>query len=138
MRATCPKCGTRRIRTSKKIGFKEKFTSLFGFFHMRCKICKTRFGTSMWEGQTWKYARCPKCLRFELSTWSEQYYNPPTLIVFLLRMGATPYRCDTCRCNFASFRACKERLPARGTPNERATPVTATDSDLSTANVHQD
>jgi len=76
-------------------------------------MCKTRFGTSMWEGQTWKYARCPKCLRFELSTWSEQYYNPPTSTVFLLRMGATPYRCDACRCNFASFRACKELVTSR-------------------------
>jgi hypothetical protein len=30
-----------------------------------------------------------------------------------LRLGATPYRCDFCRCNFASFRACKERYSWR-------------------------
>lgn len=83
---------------------------------MRCKLCKKRFSTSIWDGQTWKYARCPKCLRFELSTWSEQYYNPPTKTIFFLRMGGTPYRCDTCRCNFVSFRACKERISSARTP----------------------
>lgn len=76
---------------------------------MRCQSCRNRFETSIWEGSTWKYARCPRCLRFELSTWSEQYYNPPNWTLFLLRMGGTPYRCERCRCNFVSFRACKER-----------------------------
>jgi hypothetical protein len=101
-------------------------------------MCKTRFGTSMWEGQTWKYARCPKCLRFELSTWSEQYYNPPTWTVFLLRMGATPYRCDTCRCNFASFRACKERAPVRKVNTEATAPVSDTGSMVATGKLDQD
>jgi hypothetical protein len=40
-----------------------------------------------------------------------------------LRLGATPYRCAACRCNFASFKECKERfmwrhntrVPASGT-----------------------
>jgi hypothetical protein len=27
-----------------------------------------------------------------------------------LRLGATPYRCTACRCNFASFKKCKERF----------------------------
>jgi len=104
-------------------------------------MCKTRFGTSMWEGQTWKYARCPKCLRFELSTWSEQYYNPPTSTVFLLRMGATPYRCDACRCNFASFRACKERVPSRkprelSVTTETTAPTATATPNLAPSEVH--
>src|SRR5260370_27838422 len=49
----------------------------------------------------------------ELSTWSEQYYHPPTSTVMKLRLGATPYRCEFCRCNFASFRACKEKFSWR-------------------------
>jgi hypothetical protein len=28
----------------------------------------------------------------------------------MLRLGATPYRCAACRCNFASFKECKERF----------------------------
>ena len=30
-------------------------------------------------------------------------------VVLMLRLGATPYRCAACRCNFASFRPCKEK-----------------------------
>ena len=50
----------------------------------------------------------------ELSTWSEQFYIPPLGTRLYLRLGATPYRCDFCRCNFASFRPCKERFSWRG------------------------
>ncbi len=67
----------------------------------------------MWFSGAWKYARCPRCYRQELTTWSEQYYHPPSWTKFLLRMGATPYRCAACRCNFASFRKCKERFSWR-------------------------
>lgn len=49
----------------------------------------------------------------ELSTWSEQFYIPPLGTRLYLRLGATPYRCDFCRCNFASFRRCKERFSWR-------------------------
>ena len=43
------------------------------------------------------YARCPKCFRTELSTWSEQYYNASAVVLLKLRLGATPYRCEYCR-----------------------------------------
>ena len=46
-------------------------------------------------------------------TWSEQYYHPPRWTVIMLRCGATPYRCPACRCNFASFRPCKDKLSWR-------------------------
>jgi hypothetical protein len=67
----------------------------------------------VWSDGAWKYARCPRCYRQELTTWSEHYYHPPRLIVMLLRLGATPYRCAACRCNFASFKRCKERFSWR-------------------------
>jgi hypothetical protein len=31
----------------------------------------------------------------------------------LLRLRATPYRCAACRCNFASFKPCKEKYSWR-------------------------
>jgi len=31
----------------------------------------------------------------------------------MLQAGATPYRCAACRCNFASFRGCKEKFAWR-------------------------
>jgi hypothetical protein len=38
---------------------------------------------------------------------------PPLSTRLFLRMGATPYRCEFCRCNFASFRRCKEKFSWR-------------------------
>lgn len=109
----CPSCGGKNIRTSRVQSLGERVQSLIGICPFRCKACSHRFTAPVWDLNTWRYARCPKCLRAELSTWSEQYYNPPFRTVFLLRIGATPYRCEFCRCNFASFRACKERFSWR-------------------------
>jgi hypothetical protein len=67
----------------------------------------------VWADGAWKYARCPRCYRQDLSTWSQQYYHPRAWISFLLRIGATPYRCAACRCNFASFKKCRERYSWR-------------------------
>ena len=67
----------------------------------------------MWENGSWRYARCPKCYRQELSTWSEQYYNPPRMVTWMLNLGATPYRCAACRNNFASFKKCREKFSWR-------------------------
>ncbi len=109
----CPKCGAKNIRTSRVRTVSERIQSLGGICPFRCRACSHRFSAPVWDLATWRYARCPKCLRIELSTWSEQYYNPPWTTTFLLRIGATPYRCEFCRCNFASFRACKERFSWR-------------------------
>jgi hypothetical protein len=107
MQQNCPKCGARNIGWSAPRGSVERIVSFFGFFKMRCKVCATRFATSVWERQTWRYSRCPKCLRFDLRTWNIQNYRPPTSTTVLLRLGARPHRCDVCRCNFASFRSRK-------------------------------
>jgi hypothetical protein len=48
------------------------------------------------------------------------------MLVAMLRMGATPYRCAACRCNFASFKPCKEKFSWRHEPKpEPAPPETA-------------
>jgi Zn finger protein HypA/HybF involved in hydrogenase expression len=125
MQLACPKCGTRDIRVSHRKGLAEHLRGVIGKYPLRCRRCNARWETSVWESGDWKYARCPRCYRQELTTWSEQYYNPPRWTRALLRMGATPYRCAACRCNFASFRRCKERFawrhqehtPAAGGPS---------------------
>jgi len=109
----CPQCGSKQLRVSRIRGFRERFRSIVGILPFRCRQCEHRFESAIWSLSTVRYARCPKCLRMELSTWSEQYYNPPRTTILKLRMGATPYRCEFCRCNFASFRACKERFSWR-------------------------
>lgn len=109
----CPKCGARRIRSARLHGFIARAKSIIGIFPFRCRDCDTRFESFILDLSLWRYARCPKCLRTDLSTWSEHYYRPPWRTRAMLRLGATPYRCEFCRCNFASFRACKERFSWR-------------------------
>ncbi len=115
--AECPKCASRNLRISQSRGMVEHFKSFFGQCQFRCRHCNTRFEAGVLTISDWRYARCPRCYRTELSTWSEQYYHPPWKITTLLRIGATPYRCDVCRCNFASFLACKERFSWRKKPD---------------------
>lgn len=67
----------------------------------------------MWSGNAWKYASCPRCYRQELTTWSLQYYHPPTTTFLKIKFGATPYRCAACRCNFASFRPLRKKFTWR-------------------------
>ena len=113
MQLSCPKCGTRDVRVSHRATFGEQIRSIFGIYPLRCRRCRTRWETSVWESGDWRFARCPHCYRQELTTWSEQYYHPPRGILLMLRLGATPYRCAACRRNFASFRKCKEKFTWR-------------------------
>lgn len=127
MQLSCPKCGARDARVSKRRNFWDYFDGMLGIYPLRCRRCQARWKTSVWDSGAWKFARCPRCYRQNLTTWSKQYYSPPAWTVILLRCGATPYRCAPCRCNFASFRACKERFswrkddPSRQEPAEQAT-----------------
>ncbi len=111
--ANCPKCGSRDVRMSRFRGLTERIKAIFGRYPVRCRRCGERFTGEIWRAATMHYARCPRCYRMELSTWSEQYYNSTAWTTLKLRLGATPYRCEYCRCNFASFRACKERYSWR-------------------------
>ena len=113
MQLSCPKCGTREVRVSHRSGLLELLKGAGGIYPLRCRRCNHRWLTSVWASGAWKFARCPRCYRQDLTTWSEQYYNSGRWIRFRLRMGATPYRCAACRCNFASFRPCKEKFSWR-------------------------
>ena len=120
MQLSCPQCGTRDVRVSHRRGLFEYLKAVAGIYPLRCQRCRVRWETSVWASGAWKYARCPRCYRQELTTWSEQYYHPPRSITLRLSLGATPYRCAACRCNFASFRACKERYTWRKRDTGRA------------------
>ena len=60
-----------------------------------------------------KYAKCPRCYRTELSSWIVDNYEVPVSMSLKLALGASPYRCEHCRCNFASFKPCHERFSWR-------------------------
>jgi hypothetical protein len=109
----CPSCGGHNLRSSKVRGPAERLQSLIGILPFRCRQCGSRFSTLLWDLSSWKYARCPNCLSTELSNWSDQYYNAPLGVRMLIALGAHRYRCELCRQNFASFRACKVRFSWR-------------------------
>jgi hypothetical protein len=104
MQLACPNCGTRDVRVTHPQGLVQYLKSFVGVSPLRCRRCGNRWETSVWADGSWKYARCPRCYRQELTKWTASYYNPPRWTRFLLRMGASPRRCPACRCNFASFK----------------------------------
>jgi hypothetical protein len=110
MKLTCYHCGVRDAKVSHPKGIVEQLKAWVGIYQLRCRRCQRRWETSVWANSAWKYARCPRCYRQELTTWSEQYYHSPRITTIMLRLGATPYRCAACRCNFASFKECRERF----------------------------
>jgi hypothetical protein len=113
MKLDCPSCGTRDVRVSRPHALGEYLKGWIGVSQLRCRRCNHRWETSVWAGGSWRYARCPRCYRQELTSWMEHFYNPPRWTQILLRLGATPHRCPACRCNFASFKSRKENFAWR-------------------------
>jgi ubiquitin C-terminal hydrolase len=100
----CEQCGRRNIRRARFHNLSERFRAIAGVYPFRCRDCHHRFFAGVWLLSKMAYAKCPKCLRMDLSTWSRKHYNPGLLANFLITFGAQQYRCPQCRCNFVSFR----------------------------------
>ena len=109
----CPDCGSRDLKISNRRGFGEYARALFGYYPVRCADCKSRFEVSVWSRRLLQYAHCPRCCRTDLSRWNLEHYIVPFGTRFKLNLGAQPFRCETCRCNFASFRPRRERFSWR-------------------------
>ncbi len=113
MEIRCPKCNSRNIRYSHLSTPRERLVSLLGVRPLRCRNCRERFVARLWDTADLPYAHCPKCLNMRLSTWSPSHYHVPAGRGFKLFFGANPYRCESCRCNFVSFRPRKEKFTFR-------------------------
>jgi hypothetical protein len=122
MTLLCPNCGSRNVRYSQLRTPRERLASLAGIRPLRCRECRQRFVVKVWDLADLPYARCPKCLNMTLSTWSPSHYHVTAGRGFKLFFGARPYRCETCRCNFVSFRPRKYR-------HRRPRNTAATDTD---------
>lgn len=123
MQLNCPNCGSRDAKVVRRRGLKEVLRGVIGVYPLRCKRCKTRWLTSVWESAGWAYARCPRCYRQELTLWDEKFYNPGRGTTLALRLGAKPLRCAACRCNFASFRTRKTKFEKHPDPPAAAPEV---------------
>jgi hypothetical protein len=113
MTKRCPECGSRDLKLSHRRGLGELLRGFFGYYAVRCSDCRYRFEISVWSRKLIRYAHCPKCLRMDLTRWNLEHYIVPFWTKFKLNLGAQPFRCETCRCNFASFRPRGERFSWR-------------------------
>ena len=116
----CEQCGGRDIRLARLQSFGERLRTLIGVYPFRCRDCQHRFSVSVWLFSKLAFAKCPRCLRTELTTWSRKFYNPGFAANMAITFGAQKYRCTACRCNFVSFRPRHgaSRAPASDEPTD--------------------
>jgi endogenous inhibitor of DNA gyrase (YacG/DUF329 family) len=145
MTITCPECGSKDVRPSLSQTFGEQVLKVFGFYHIRCKDCDHRFRAQIWDFLNMVYARCPRCYRLDLSTWSTEYYRASSAQLLCLKLGGRRHRCAYCRVNFVGFRPAKLRYkgklgaPIGGHPqpiaSQRMASQQSSDQAISTAQV---
>jgi rubrerythrin len=100
----CPGCGGSHIRRARYRDKKERLRALLGVYPFRCRECGTRFLAGVLMLRRLLYAKCPRCLRTDLTTWSPHFYQASLLQNTKLVFGGQRYRCSVCRYNFVSFR----------------------------------
>jgi hypothetical protein len=107
MLITCPCCGSESLRTSRSRSLSDTALSVLGLVAFRCLDCDHRFRASIWRARQVLYAKCPRCIRLDLSKWNTTHYNPPFTTSLAIACGAKCVRCEYCRHNFWSFRRVK-------------------------------
>jgi hypothetical protein len=121
MIAKCPACGSRRFKVLPVRSLWDRMGEYVGSFRLKCTDCGCNYK------KTWRildafYAKCPRCLRTDLTVWTEQYYRAPFGLALKIAFGARRRRCEACRHNFASFRLLKSwykrPTPDQGTNRE--------------------
>lgn len=128
----CANCGSNQIRRARYANWGERLRGVLGIHPFRCRRCGHRFLVSVWLFGKLRYAKCPRCLRLELTTWSRRYYKVDFLKNCLVVFGAQKYRCASCRCNFVSFR------PRKATGKSGELPESSADKSLNHADAHRD
>ena len=100
----CLNCGSTDLRRSRIQSRLEWLQAAIGTYPFRCQNCQYRFPINVWLWSRLAFAKCPKCLRAELASWSPKSYRLPLWKNLLITFGAHRYRCAACRCRFVSFR----------------------------------
>jgi DNA-directed RNA polymerase subunit RPC12/RpoP len=110
MTVSCPQCGSRYLKVGRCRTFTDRLKDLAGISPLQCGDCGAEFVARTWTPAVITHSRCPKCLRMDLSTWTDEQYWPSEFMKLQLRLGAHRYRCEYCRHNFVSFRPRMERF----------------------------
>lgn len=111
----CPHCDSHKVKPASPRGFRERLLSLFGYEPARCSDCGNHFLAMPAGGLgAATYAKCPRCLRMDLTTWDPKYYRASSWLELKVWFGAHRWRCEPCRTNFVSFRSRKEKYVRPG------------------------
>lgn len=105
---SCPNCGASTVRRSRRVNSSEMVRMMLGVYPFRCTTCGDRFWANVWLFNSWRWAKCPRCLNLNLTDWPKRHYHVTTWAQILSTLGAKKHRCSRCRNNFMSFRP---RLP---------------------------
>jgi predicted nucleic acid-binding Zn ribbon protein len=105
----CPNCGASTVRRSRRVNTQEMVRMMMGIYPFRCTTCGDRFWGNVWFFNSWRWARCSRCLSLNLTDWPKRHYHVSTWDHILTILGAKRHRCGQCRNNFLSFRP---RMPA--------------------------
>ena len=105
----CPVCDSPRIRVGQVRSLLGYLRLFWGEFPARCEDCSARFHVRGGGLRSVLYAKCPRCLRQDLSTWDLKHYRASNWMRLQMLLGARRWRCDVCRCNFVSMRPRKEK-----------------------------
>ncbi|MBV9405663.1 MAG: hypothetical protein JO211_09990 [Acidobacteriaceae bacterium] len=103
----------RRSRRQSKL---ELLKMWLGSYPFRCNNCNQRFWINIWLFSKLAYAKCPKCLGSELTSWPRRNYRLSFFKNLLSTFGAHRYRCAACRHNFLSFRPTEAAITAESEP----------------------
>ncbi|MGA8026168.1 MAG: hypothetical protein WB992_03425 [Bryobacteraceae bacterium] len=101
----CQYCGSASLRRSRRQSAVELSKMALGIYPFRCLDCNQRVWVNIWLFSKLAYAKCPKCLGMQLTTWPARHYHLTLWNKLLMTFGANRYRCSVCRENFLSFRA---------------------------------
>jgi len=100
----CQHCGSSSLRRSRRQSVVEIGKMALGVYPFRCLDCHQRSWVNIWLFSKLPYAKCPKCLGLELTTWPRKHYHVNLWNKLLMTFGAHRYRCSICRENFLSFK----------------------------------
>jgi DNA-directed RNA polymerase subunit RPC12/RpoP len=124
---TCDLCGSAHLRRSRRQSKSELLKMAIGTYPFRCLDCSARFSVNVLLLSRLAFAKCPKCLGPDLTTWPRKGYHVSLPKKLMLTFGARPYRCAACRYNFASFRPVAPRTSPEEIAEDTETTVPASD-----------
>jgi DNA-directed RNA polymerase subunit RPC12/RpoP len=106
----CVSCGSTDLRRSRIHSMLEWLQTMVGTYPFRCLRCNARFSLNIWLLPRLAFAKCPKCLRPEVTSWPTKSYRLPLWKSLMVTFGARKYRCAGCRHRFVSFRPTQKPL----------------------------